>query len=75
MSDVFHDPDPLRPIKTLADAIARVDAAVFANREHPAIETLRQVLAHTEDYQVRHPSRTHIAFLVRRAIEQIGGKP
>lgn len=69
------DPDPLRPIRTLADAIARVDAAMASTREHPAVATLRELLTHAEDYQIRHPSRTHIAFLARRAIAEIGGKP
>lgn len=68
-------PDPLRPIRTLADAIARVDAAMASTREHPAVATLRELLAHVEDPQAKRVSTIHASRLIRRAIGEIGGKP
>ena len=73
--EVDLNPDPLRPLRHLEDCIARIDAVVFAGREHPAVATLRELLAHVEDPLATRVSREHSSILIRRAIEQIGGKP
>ncbi|MCC6776600.1 MAG: hypothetical protein IT537_08190 [Hyphomicrobiales bacterium] len=68
------DPDPMRPLRSLEDALARVDAVVFRDREHPAVATLRELLAHVEDPQAKRVSTIHASRLIRRAIAEIGGK-